>query len=117
MTPPFVPEKPVAMPSIDDLRALLKACEGTDFEARRDTAVIRLLADVGPRIGELAPVGVDALDFQENTVLVLGKGRRPRTLPYSGKTRTALRRYQRIRNQHPAAASGDPGLWLGKRGR
>ncbi|WP_067721630.1 tyrosine-type recombinase/integrase [Nocardia yamanashiensis] len=117
MTPPHVPEKPVPVPPIEDLRKLLAACEGTDFEARRDTAIIRLMADIGPRVGEIATLEIDALDFQENTVLVLGKGRRPRTLPFGDKTRIALRRYLRIRARHPKAANDNAALWLGKRGK
>ncbi|MFE3222882.1 tyrosine-type recombinase/integrase [Nocardia sp. NPDC059228] len=117
MSPPRVPEKPVPVPPIEDLRKLLAACEGTDFEARRDTAIIRLLTDIGPRVGEIAALDVDALDFQENTALVIGKGRRPRVLPFGDKTRIALRRYLRIRARHPKAANDNPALWLGKRGR
>ncbi|MGY1946154.1 tyrosine-type recombinase/integrase [Nocardia asiatica] len=117
MTPPIVPEKPIPVPKLDALRKLLSECEGTDFECRRDMALIRLLADSGPRIGELAPLDIDAIDFTENTVLVLGKGRRPRTLPFSDKTRTALRRYLRARASHRWAANDNPALWLGQQGR
>lgn len=116
MTPPTVPEKPVPVPPIEDLRKLLAACSGTDFESRRDTAIVRLMADIGPRMGEIATLEIDALDFQENTVMVIGKGRRPRTLPFGDKTRIALRRYLRIRARHPKAAN-NPALWLGKRGK
>ncbi|MFD6393986.1 site-specific integrase [Nocardia sp. NPDC060259] len=59
------------VPAIDALKKLLTACDGTEFEDRRDAAIIRLLADTGPRIGEIAPLKVDAIDFSENTILVL----------------------------------------------
>ncbi|WP_280471845.1 tyrosine-type recombinase/integrase [Nocardia cyriacigeorgica] len=117
MAPPTVPEKPIPVPPADALRQLLAKCEGSSFEDRRDTAIIRLMADAGPRIGEIAPLDLDSLDFAENTVLVLGKGRRPRTLPYGDKTRTALRRYLRVRARHPHAANDNPALWLGRSGR
>ncbi|MFI2557920.1 tyrosine-type recombinase/integrase [Nocardia farcinica] len=117
MSPPTVPEKPVPVPPLEQLRRLLAVCEGPGFEERRDTAVIRLFADSGARIGEMAPLDVDSLDFSENTVLVLGKGRRPRTAPFGDKTRTALRRYLRVPASHPFAADDNPALWLGRRGR
>jgi site-specific recombinase XerD len=117
MSPPTVPDKPIPVPPVVALRKLLAECKGTSFEDRRDTAIIRLFADAGPRIGEMAPLDIDALDFTENTVLVLGKGRRPRTLPYGDKTRTALRRYLRVRASHKFAANDNPALWLGNRGR
>jgi integrase len=122
MKPPHVPEKPISVPPRDDLRKLLAECAGTDFEARRDTAIM-LLADIGPRVEEIAPLNVDALDFSENSVLVIGKGRKPRVLPFGDKTRIALRRYLRVRAEHSrarinrdGAAKENPALWLGRQG-
>jgi site-specific recombinase XerC len=48
-------------------------------------------------------------------LLVLGKGRRERALPYGHKTALALDRYLRIRERHKDAHL--PWLWLGLRGR
>ncbi|WP_330182722.1 tyrosine-type recombinase/integrase [Nocardia sp. NBC_01503] len=117
MTPPHVPDKPIPVPTVDALRQLLAECEGTDFADRRDTAIIRLMADIGPRINEITNLDIDALDFSENTVMVIGKGRRPRTLPFGDKTRIALRRYLRVRKSHTQARDDNPALWLGQRGR
>lgn len=116
MSPPAVPEQQVPVPSMDAVKALLSECDGTEFNDRRDTAIIRLFADTGMRCGELAPLEVDSLDFNENTVLVLGKGRRPRSVPFGDKTRTALRRYLRIRARHAGAKNENPALWLGYKG-
>ncbi|MBF6065414.1 tyrosine-type recombinase/integrase [Nocardia terpenica] len=116
MTLPDAPEQPVPVPPLDALKALLAECGGTSFEDRRDTAIIRLFVDTGCRRGELAPLQVDDVDFTENTVTVLGKGRRPRTVPFGDKTRTALRRYLRIRARHPKAVNDEAALWLGKFG-
>ena len=53
MTSPIVPESPPAILRDEQLAALLMACEGSDFESRRDTAIIRLLLGTGMRRGEL----------------------------------------------------------------
>jgi integrase/recombinase XerD len=54
MKPPK-PDTRVIEPLTDDqLRALLKACAGTDLRARRDEAIIRLMAECGVRAGECA---------------------------------------------------------------
>src|SRR5215472_16989143 len=37
-----------------DLAALLKACDGQDFESRRDSAIIRIFLDCGVRVTGLA---------------------------------------------------------------
>jgi integrase len=97
MTVPDAPEQEVPVPSLDALKALLSECSGTSFDDRRDTAIIRMFLDTGCRRGEIAPLQIDSLDFAENTVTVLGKGRRPRTIPFGDKTRTA-----------PSPLSADP---------
>ncbi len=87
---------------------------GRDFLARRDTAVIRLLADTGMRASELIRIRVGDLDLEADTVLVLGKGRRPRACPFGQKTAQAIDRYLRVRAAHRQARR--PELWLGRTG-
>jgi site-specific recombinase XerC len=115
MRPPHVPETPPPVLTADELRALLKACDGTDFDDRRDTAIIRLFLDSGMRRGELAGLKVDDVDFENSVAIVVGKGRRPRGAAFGRKTAQALDRYLRVRARHRDA--GTPWLWLGKRGR
>jgi site-specific recombinase XerD len=119
MKPPIVPEQPVPVLTLDQLRALLAACEGTRFEDRRDTAIVRLLADCGIRRAELAGLRVSDVTIDSKAgggqVDVLGKGRRWRTVPFGARTAIAVRRYLRERERHDKAGSTDA-LWLGFRG-
>src|SRR3954453_2654872 len=39
MSPPAVPEQPVPLLTSDEIARVLEACKGSDFEARRDTAI------------------------------------------------------------------------------
>ncbi|WP_330179001.1 tyrosine-type recombinase/integrase [Nocardia sp. NBC_01503] len=117
MTLPDAPENLTAVPPDEALRALLAECAGTDFEALRDTAIIRMFTDTGCRAGELAGLDIPDLDFAENTAMVIGKGRRPRTAPFGDKTRVALRKYLRARAKHPKAKNDETALWLGRQGR
>jgi site-specific recombinase XerD len=103
MRPPLIPEQPVPVISPDGLRRLLKACEGKGFEARRDTALIMLLLDTGARRDELMSRTLGDLDQDLDVLLVLGKGRRERALPYGHKTALALDRYLRVRERHKDA--------------
>lgn len=109
--PPAVPEVPVPVLSDDELRALLKTCDGKTYADRRDTAIMRLFLDTGMRRSELAYLRLDDLDLDEQIAVVMGKGRRPRACPFGVKTATALDRYLRARARHPRAA--EPALWLG----
>ena len=97
-----------------ELQRLLKVCEGKDFEARRDTAILRLLIDTGMRRSECAYLKVTDIDMDQNLAYVVGKGRRPRVCPFGRKTAQALDRYLRVRSQRRSAESD--ALWLGKAG-
>ena len=115
MHPPHVPEQPVPVLSDDELRKLLDACKGADFDARRDTAVIRVFLDTGCRLGEIASLTVDDVDWDLDVLHVVGKGRRGRSAPFGAKTAEALRRYLRVRPKHPKAGTTDA-LWLSRQG-
>jgi len=115
MKRPIVPEQPVPVVPEDGLRRLLATCAGKTFEDRRDTALILLLVDVGPRRAELMGLKVSDVYFDLDVLLVLGKGRRERALPFGRKSAVALDRYLRARVRHKGA--GLPWLWLGLQGR
>jgi site-specific recombinase XerD len=114
MTPPMLPEVPVPVLGDDELKALLAACDGRDFEELRDTAIVRLLIDTGMRSGELAALTVAAVDLDDDIAVVLGKGRRPRACPFGARTARALDRYLRARAKHPKA--NVDALWLTRLG-
>jgi site-specific recombinase XerD len=115
MKPPIIPEQPIPVVPEDGLRRLLATCAGKSFEDRRDTALILLLVDVGPRRAELMGLTVADVDFDLDVLLVLGKGRRERALPFGRKSAVVLDRYLRVRVRHKDA--GLPWLWLGRKGR
>jgi site-specific recombinase XerD len=114
MGPPSVPEVPVPVVGDDELRKLLRATEGTNFEARRDTAILRLFIDCGLRLGEVAGLDTADVDWELEVVTVVGKGARPRSVPFSSKTGQALDRYLRVRKKHSWASTD--ALWLGPKG-
>lgn len=115
MKPPHVPETPPPVLTADELRALLKAADGTDFDERRDTAILRLFLDTGMRRAELSGLRLEDIDFDHDVAIVLGKGRRPRACPFGRKTAQAVDRYLRARAKH--AHADLEWLWLGKQGR
>jgi site-specific recombinase XerD len=115
MNPPQIPDEPPSVLTDEELRRLLKACEGRDFTDRRDAAIIRLFLDTGVRVAEAAGIMLPGdLDLDDQVVIVLGKGRRPRAVPFGRKTALALDRYLRMRANHSFAHL--PNLWLGRAG-
>jgi site-specific recombinase XerD len=115
MKRPIVPDKPVPIVPEDGLKRLFHACAGNTFEARRDTALLMLLLDTGARRDEMAGLKLADVDLELDVLLVLGKGRRERSLPFGRKAGQALDRYLRARVRHKDAEL--PWLWLGKQGR
>ena len=59
----------------------------------RDRAVLELLYGCGVRVGELAGLDIDEVDFARREVRVLGKGRKERVIPLGDPAADALRTY------------------------
>jgi integrase len=54
MKPPTVPEVPVPVLGVEEVKRLLAACRGKDFDNVRDEAVLRLFIDTGMRLKRIA---------------------------------------------------------------
>ena len=115
MKPPAVPEEPVPVLTHDEIRTLLKVCKGRGFTERRDTAIVSIFLDTGARLAEVAGLQLQDVDLDDAQVTVMGKGRRPRTVPLGHKGVSAVDRYLRVRNEHPLSGALRA-LWLGQRG-
>ena len=121
MKPPRVPEQPPDVLREEELKALLKTCEGKGFESRRDAAILRVFMDTGARLGEVTGIRWDVdddenndLDLDRGVLRVLGKGGRFRLVQLGNKSVKALDRYLRMRSKHPRAE--EKWLWLGGKG-
>ncbi len=110
-----IPETPPPVLRPADIRKLLDACKGRDFESRRDTAIIMALL-CGLRRGELAGLTLEDVDRERGIFIVTGKGNRVRAVPFlTPEVTNALRRYERVRKAHPGHDL--PWYWLGWKGR
>lgn len=116
LKPPKIDVK-VADPLTDDeLRLLIKACQGKTLRDRRDEALVRLMAETGIRAGEAATLQLADVDLGRGIAVVRrGKGGKGRIVPFGAQTAAAIDRYQRLRRDHLLA--GTPDLWLGDRGK
>jgi site-specific recombinase XerD len=110
---PAIPDAPLLNDT--DVARLFKTCASVRFEDRRDQAILRLLFDCGVRRSELAYLQLDDVDMDNNVLHVVGKGSRPRLVPFGIKSAQAVDRYLRVRAQHRAAGLTQA-LWLGRQG-
>lgn len=97
------------------LAALIRGCEGTSFEARRDMAIIRIFIDTGVRVSGLANVKLADVSLPRKTIRIVLKGGDEHVVPLGRKAAAALDRYLRARARHDRADSD--WLWLGTAGR
>lgn len=115
MKVPAVAVDPVPVIAHEQIAAMVKACGGTDFDDRRDLALLLFYYDTGGRLSELGGLRVEDLDMAQAVAVVVGKGGSRRALPFGANVARALNRYLRVRGHHREARS--EWLWLGKRGR
>lgn len=100
----------------DELRRLVKVCEGRDFRDRRDDAIVRLMAETAMRAGEVVALTLADVDLNRGLLTIRrGKGGKGRTAPFSSTTGRSIDRYLRLRRSHRLADSS--ALWLGDRGK
>jgi integrase len=114
MQPPKIPDNPPHVLSETEITALLNTCEGTDFDSRRDMAIIRLMLDTGVRRKEIADLTIEAVNWDENTITVTGKKKKIRSVPFGRKSARDLDRYLRSRDKHKDKALVN--LWIGSQG-
>lgn len=118
LEPPTVVVPPVPVIPKEALKKLLAVCKGKDFVSLRDTAIFMVLLDTGIRVSECAGLRYapddekeNDVDFTQDVLHIIGKGSRPRAVPFGAKTGIALDRYVRVRTK--TAPAGARALWLG----
>lgn len=91
-----------------------------DVEPLRDRVILELLYGSGLRVSELAALDIEAVNVRACEVRVLGKGRKERIVPLSGKSLEALAQYlpRRAELAHPRTRFiDDKALLLTRRGQ
>lgn len=113
------PKAPKTLPrviSAEQANRLLDQISEKDFRRahpERDVAIFELLYGSGLRVSELVGLDLEDLDLAGRWLLVRGKGRKERQVPFPSKAAAALERYLRRRQ----AASGETALFVNHRGR
>ena len=117
MKPPKARQPEVDRLTDDELAAMLRACKtGSQFTARRDEAMLRLMAETGLRASEVVGLILADVDVARQVAAVRkAKGGKHRVVPFTPETARALDRYLRLRRRHKLAHT--PPLWLPARGR
>ena len=82
----------VPVVSMAQVEALLATCDHS-FTGVRDRAIIMTLLDTGLRVAELCTAPLAGIDWNAQTLAVMGKGAKGRQVPFGTATKTALLAY------------------------
>ena len=114
-TLPHVLDIPSATLAMDALA--MRVGEEQSPMALRDCAMVEILYASGARVGELCGLNFEAIDYERQTIRVLGKGNKERTIPIGNPAMVALKSW--LQDGRPAIRkdiSGDA-IFLGLRGK
>ena len=101
--------------SIDQVKVFFESIDRTSCLSIRDYAVYGLMYGLGLRVGELHSLNLESLDLEENTLTVMGKGKKRRVMHLTGELPRILAEYIAIRS-HFLNADKDNALFLSKKG-
>jgi len=108
----FTP-KTIAFLTADEVEALLAAPDPTQWEGRRDQALLFLAVQTGLRLAEIIGLTRDQVELGAGAhVRCVGKGRKERSVPLTSRTVGILRRWLRERQ-----GQGDDPLFPTRTGR
>ena len=115
---PRLPKQLPRVPTIEEMNAVLDSDmpEQAAFP-ERDAVILELLYGCGLRNSELVYIDLGHVNWANEAILVHGKGKKQRYVPFGGSARTALERYLPARTQLLAGKQRtSPALLVNRRG-
>ena len=85
--------------------------------AKRDCAMVEVLYASGARVSELCGLDLQDIDYERNTIRVIGKGNKERTIPLGNPAMRALDAWLKEGRPLLAGDKSDRAVFLGARGK
>jgi integrase/recombinase XerC len=83
----------------------------------RDVAIVEMLYATGARVGELCGLDLNDVDYDRQTIKVLGKGNKERTIPLGNPAVRALTVWLKQGRDQIANANSGNAVFIGARGK
>lgn len=93
LSSPKIKKKLPVFLSVSQMENLLDLPNPEDVWGKRDKAILELFYSSGLRLSELASLKLSAIDFDNQTLKVLGKGSKERIIPVGDKALQSLKDY------------------------
>lgn len=91
------PQRQVDFLELDEIKRLIAAANGTDFQGLRDRAIVEMLFSTGLRVSELTNLDLENVNLQTQEFAVKGKGGKIRLVFLSDGAKAALKNYLKER--------------------
>jgi integrase/recombinase XerC len=85
--------------------------------SKRDAAMLEILYASGARVSELCGLDLEDIDYARQTIRVLGKGNKERTIPIGNPAMRALETWLKNGRDSLAGANSERAVFLGARGK
>ena len=85
--------------------------------SKRDAAMLEILYASGARVSELCGLDLEDIDYSRQTIRVLGKGNKERTIPIGNPAMRALESWLQDGRDSLAGAKSERAVFLGARGK
>jgi integrase/recombinase XerC len=83
----------------------------------RDVAIVEMLYATGARVGELCGLDLNDVDYDRQTIRVLGKGNKERTIPFGNPALRALTSWLKQGRELIAQTHSGDAVFIGARGK
>lgn len=83
----------------DDLEKILSTPDTTTFLGKRDALILEILYSTGIRVSELVSIQIKDINFEDHTILILGKGSKERYVIFGKKALRKLNDYLEARKE------------------
>ena len=110
--------------NVDEINQLLKTSAGSITKSEnklssslllnRDIAIMELMYACGLRLSELSGLDLQDIDWQQQIIMVTGKGQKQRRVPFGGKAKQALNSW--LKQRVSIAKENETALFVSQRG-
>ncbi|MDR1435061.1 MAG: site-specific tyrosine recombinase XerD [Puniceicoccales bacterium] len=116
----FLPKPQRKIPdtlSLDEIEKILSIPNKNRAHGLRDYAMLELMYGSGLRISELCSLPLQALDFENKFLKIVGKGTKERSVPMGSQSGEALKNYLALGRPHFVKENTGSALFLSNRGK
>lgn len=104
---PKLPKPVIKILAEQEIHSILDSINPNCFLGARQNLIVLLLLDTGIRASELCSLTLPNIYEEENKIVVKGKGRKERTVPFASATKRALMRYVNTWRPEPLGGGTD----------